>query len=212
MDAALQLQRTRQQPQLERIMSTIKNDGLLDILYDTKKLNYYVDSLIACLRNDKIFPPHNMDKQEEQCIKRAEATLQKLKCSSLVIYKQALIFMGLRISHSFYNMLAPSPTKIAQLHVRQRFLVNPDALVLFARGKKPKLGNEIYRFICAPAIFTVQQFVTSCIVSWMSLGSWLDHDKWSNMSPNATSVGLLTIGSAQNFVDNTHQLAIENDE
>lgn len=176
----------------EKMQRIINKDGLLKLMYDRVQLDYYFDNLVVCLRNEKIFPPHpSIDDHEHQCIHRAEQTITAIRQSNVVVYKQAFVFMGLRICQSFVNMLAPNPTKIIPLQRRQVFLVDPDKLVLFTRGKKPRLGYQLSRYLGAAALFSVHDFVTNCIVDWMCMCPWLNHEQWSELSPNSTSFELL---------------------
>lgn len=176
----------------EQISRIINKDGLLKIMNDPKQLDYFFDNLVICLRNDKIFPPHpHITDHEQQCIHRAEQTITAIRQSSTKVYKQAFVFMGLRICQSFVNMLAPNPTKIIPLQHRQVFLVDPDKLVQFSRGKKPRLGHHLAMYLGSPALFSVQDFVTNCIIDWACMCPWLNHEQWSQMNPNSSSFELL---------------------
>jgi len=167
---------------------------------NTELLDHYVGKLIDCLAEDRIFPPHPRFRKnyEEADIAEAESTLTKIKNSDLSAFKKALIWTGLRISASFVHVFCPP----ANINIERRFLVNPDKLYELLKGKEQPIRYEMSRYMCSEGRVNLEHFVASCNTHWEMRIPWLDHEHWSNISPNAPSRELKSIAKRGAIKDN----------
>jgi len=170
---------------IQLIKTDHDNDELMKMLNDPALLTHYVGKLIDCLAQDKLFPPHPKYAKdyEEEDILRAQNVLTTLHKSDKKAFKLGLIWFGLRVSPSFVNIFCPPPDPLLQ----RRFLVNPEKLAAMIKGKQQPLRERISLFVCCSGRITLEHFVSSCYEEWMTSLPWLDHEVWSNISPNAPS-------------------------
>ena len=182
-------------------------------MHDEHLLDHYVAKLIDCLAQDKIFPPHPKfaKKYEQEDIRRAQETLTAISKSKLVMFKQSLIWLGLRISSSFINVFCPPPHPT----LSRRFLVNPEKLADMITGDKQPLRYEISRFVCSNGRVPLHHFVATCFTHWYMRMPWLDYQIWAKVSPNAPSKEIEQAARRRVIKDNTadssHHHYLDND-
>jgi len=176
------------------------NDEIIRLMSNEQLLNHYFCKLIDCLAQDGIFPPHPKyrKKYETADIKEAEAVLNRLKNSQLHLQKQALIWMGLRISVSFVQIFCPPPS----VQMERRFLVNPEKLYEMLRGKENPISYQMSRYMCSMGRVPLSHFVSSCMTDWYARLPWLNHEQWARVSPNAPSKELKNIAKRAIIKDN----------
>ena len=158
---------------------------------DPRELDFFLGKLVNCLARDEIFPPAPalviQRKYEKADITQAQNVLTWILNSHNLVYKRGLIWLGLRISASFINIFCPPPSE----QLRRRFLVDPDKLIMMIKGEDQPVRLYLSAFCNNNQSFSLEHCVVSCCNQWNMLMPWLEYERWSGVSTNAPSVGLI---------------------